>query len=131
MFHYSINHCVTSLILYLAVDKVNFSCHHEIESNFSFYQKIRARKCKTHKQTNRLDSRHKQRKFIRKTSLFIYGFWRKVENRSIDLFVPQLKIQMSNVKTSCVVMQIDFSCQRQMHDWGWISAYLKEGIVDL
>ena len=29
-------------------------------------------------------------------------------------------------------MQIYFSSPRQMHDrgWGWISAYLKEGIVD-
>ena len=26
-------------------------------------------------------------------------------------------------------MQIGFSCHRQMHDWGWISAYLNELIV--
>ena len=29
-------------------------------------------------------------------------------------------------------MQIDFSCHEQMHDWGWISAYLKKkGIVEV
>ena len=27
-FHYSVNHCVTSLIIYLAVGEVIFSCHH-------------------------------------------------------------------------------------------------------
>ena len=64
--------------------------------------------------------------------LNIYGFWRNAENRSFHhQFVPRLKIKSKQINLQCenlTVMQIDFPCHRQMHDWGWISAYLKESM---
>ena len=54
----------------------------------------------------------------------------------IRWFVPWLEIadKSKEINVQCeniIVMQIDFSCHRKMHDWGRISAYLKEGIVCL
>ena len=36
---------------------------------------------------------------------------------------------VSNVVPSIIIMLVDFSYHSQIHDWGWISFYLKEEIA--
>ena len=48
-----------------------------------------------------------------------------MENRSFDWFGLRF-VWMSLKCGSIIIMLVDFSYHLQIHDWGWISFYLKE-----
>ena len=66
------------------------------------------------------------RDYIRKISLIIYGIWQNAKKGHL--------IGLSHVNVWLKIeIEANVHCENitvmQMHDWGWISAYLKEGIV--